>query len=78
MVMFPSPTLLSLFVHLVNILLGQPSNILYSYLHTNFVRFLVTLSSSRAHVLFVECGELPFDPFSPRRPLRCQAFSPAC
>ena len=52
-------------------LLGQPSNILYSYLHTNFVRFLVILSFSHAHALFVEFGELPFDALSPGRPLRC-------
>ena len=59
------------------ILLGQPSNILYSYLHTNFVRSVAMLSCLRAHALFLECGELPFDSFPSRRPLRCQAFPPA-
>jgi hypothetical protein len=52
---------------------GQPSNILYSYLHTNFVRF-VNLTSPFVFILIspsVEYRKLPLDTLSPGRPLRC-------
>lgn len=63
----------------ISSLLGQPTNILYSYLHTNFVRFPPSsLPVSRLIPRPLECGELPFDTLTPGRPLRRQAFPTTC
>lgn len=67
------------FFTFISCLLGQPSNILYSYLHTNFVRFPTSsYPVSRLMPPFLERGKLPFNSLSPRRPLRRQAFPTTC
>jgi hypothetical protein len=46
---------------------GQPSNILYSYLHTNFVSNPPANSSTQhSHPTSPECGELPPNPVPAR------------
>ena len=66
-----SSFLLKSYAHSVEI--GQPTNILYSYLHTNYVSLASTLLV--IPLKFLEFRKLSFNAIAPRRSLCCKALS---